>query len=111
MRTVLHVAAQAVDDCKTLLTPFLPHSAQRVHETFGGNGQWSDRPAVVEVDDLDGGPGYPVIMRDGVRGAGRWGSTPVGPGTQVPTPTPVFAKLDTSVVEEELARLEQRAGG
>jgi methionyl-tRNA synthetase len=111
MRTVLHVAAQAVDDCKTLLTPFLPHSAQRVHETFGGHGQWSDRPAVIEVDDLDGGPGYPVIMRDGVRGAGRWGSTPVGPGTQVPTPTPVFAKLDTSVVEEELARLEQRAGG
>ena len=111
MQTVLHVAAQAVDDCKTLLTPFLPHSAQRVHETFGAHGQWSDRPAVVEVDDLDGGPGYPVIMRDGVRGAGRWGSTPVGPGTPVPTPTPVFAKLDTSVVEEELARLEQRAGG
>ncbi|HET6728351.1 MAG TPA: methionine--tRNA ligase [Jiangellaceae bacterium] len=111
MRTVLHVAAQAVDDCKTLLTPFLPHSAQRVHETLGGHGQWSDRPAVREVDDLDGGPGYPVIMLDGVRGAGRWGSTPVVPGTPVPVPSPVFAKLDRSVVEEELARLEQRAGG
>jgi len=111
MRTVLHVAAQAVDDCKTLLTPFLPHSAQRVHETFGGEGQWSDRPAVREVDDLDGGPSYPVIMLDDVRGAGRWESTPIVPGTPVPPPTPVFAKLDPSVVEEELARLEQRAGG
>jgi methionyl-tRNA synthetase len=111
MRTVLHVAAQAVDDCKTLLTPFLPHSAQRVHETFGGKGQWSDRPAVREVDDLDGGPSYPVIMLDDVRGAGRWESTPIVPGTPVPPPTPVFAKLDPSVVEEELARLEQRAGG
>jgi methionyl-tRNA synthetase len=111
MRTVLHVAAQAVDDCKTLLTPFLPHSAQRVHETFGGRGQWSDRPAVREVDDLDGGPSYPVIMLDDVRGAGRWESTPIVPGTPVPPPTPVFAKLDPSVVEEELARLEQRAGG
>ena len=111
MRTVLHVAAQAVDDCKTLLTPFLPHSAQRVHETFGGKGQWSDRPAVREVDDLDDGPSYPVIMLDDVRGAGRWESTPIVPGTPVPPPTPVFAKLDPSVVEEELARLEQRAGG
>ena len=111
MRTVLHVAAQAVDDCKTLLTPFLPHSAQRVHETVGGKGQWSDRPAVREVDDLDDGPSYPVIMLDDVRGAGRWESTPIVPGTPVPPPTPVFAKLDPSVVEEELARLEQRAGG
>ncbi len=111
MRTVLHVAAQAVDDCKTLLAPFLPHSAQRVHETFGRKGPWSDRPAVREVDDLDGGPGYPVIMLDDERGSGRWGSTPIVPGTPVAPPTPVFAKLDPSVVEEELARLEQRASG
>jgi methionyl-tRNA synthetase len=111
MRTVLYVAAQAVDDCKTLLTPFLPHSAQRVHETFGRDGSWSDRPAVVEVDDLDGGPGYPVIMLDDVRGTGRWESTPIVPGTPVAPPTPVFAKLDRSVVEEELARLEQSAHG
>ncbi|MGH8823825.1 MAG: methionine--tRNA ligase [Jiangellaceae bacterium] len=110
MRTVLHVAAQAIDDCKTLLAPFLPHSAQRVHETFGRKGPWSDRPAVREVDDLDGGPGYPVIMLDDERGAGRWDSTPIVPGTPVPPPTPVFAKLDPSVVDEELARLEQRAG-
>ncbi len=111
MRTVLHVAAQAVDDCKTLLAPFLPHSAQRVHETFGCKGPWSDRPAVREVDDLDGGPGYPVIMLDDERGSGRWGSTPIVPGTPVAPPTPVFAKLDPSVVNEELARLEQRASG
>jgi methionyl-tRNA synthetase len=110
MRTVLHVAAQAVDDCKTLLTPFLPHSAQRVHEALGGTGQWSDRPEIREVDDLDGGPGYPVLMLDDDRGEGRWSSTPIVPGTPIAPPTPVFAKLDRSVVDEELARLAQRAG-
>ncbi len=36
--TVLHVAAQAVSDCRTLLSPFLPHSAQAVHEALGGTG-------------------------------------------------------------------------
>jgi len=111
MRTVLYVAAQAVDDCKTLLTPFLPHSAQRVHEALGSTGRWSDRPEIREVDDLDGGPGYPVLMLDDDRGESRWGSTAVVPGTPVAPPTPVFAKLDPSIVDEELARLEQRARG
>ncbi|MGH8776921.1 MAG: methionine--tRNA ligase [Jiangellaceae bacterium] len=111
MRTVLHVAAQAVDDCKTLLTPFLPHSAQRVHEALGGSGRWSDRPGIREADDLDGGPRYPVLMLDDDRGAGRWRSTPVVPGAPIAPPTPVFTKLDPSVVEDELARLEQQRAG
>ena len=36
--TVLHVALQAVSDCNTLLSPFLPHCAQTVHELLGGTG-------------------------------------------------------------------------
>ena len=111
MLTVLHVAVQAVQDCNTLLTPFLPHTAERIHATLGGSGRWSDRPAVREVDDLDGGPGYPVIMLDDDRGSARWQSTAVVPGVPIPEPTPVFTKLDFSVVEQELARLEQRATG
>jgi methionyl-tRNA synthetase len=107
MRTVLHVAAQAVDDCKVLLTPFLPHSAQQVHETFGGTGVWSPMPEIREVDDLDGGTGYPVLTGDYV--GGSWTSTPVVPGTSVAPPTPVFRKLDVSVVDEELSRLEAEA--
>ena len=34
--TVLHTALQVVDDAKTLLTPFLPHSSQQVFEALGG---------------------------------------------------------------------------
>jgi methionyl-tRNA synthetase len=49
-------------------------------------------------------------MLDDHRGDGRWASTPIRPGTPVAPPTPVFAKLDPSIVEEELSRLEQRAG-
>ena len=36
--TILHVAAQVVADSNRLLAPFLPHSAQRVHEALGGTG-------------------------------------------------------------------------
>ena len=34
--TVLHVAAQCVSDCNTLLSPFLPHAANKVHTVLGG---------------------------------------------------------------------------
>ena len=38
--TVLHTALQVVDDAKTLLTPFLPHSSQQVFQALGGTGTW-----------------------------------------------------------------------
>ncbi|UER55124.1 methionine--tRNA ligase [Kineosporiaceae bacterium SCSIO 59966] len=110
MRTVLHVAAQAVSDCNRLLAPFLPHSSQQVHEALGGTGVFQPMPRIDEVDDLDGGPGYPVITGD-YRDQPPWGSTPVVPGTPVGPPSPIFRKLDESVVAEELQRLQERASG
>ena len=103
MRTVLHVALQLVDDAKTLLTPFLPRSSQQVHEMLGGSGTWSDMPRVEEVDEA-GGPSYPVITGT-YDGAARWASVPLRAGTPLAAPKPLFTKLDTSVVDSELARL------
>jgi methionyl-tRNA synthetase len=103
--SVLHVALQLIDDAKTLLTPFLPHSSQRVYEMLGGQGAWSGLPELREVDDLDGGPSYPVLTGD-YDTAAVWEPRPITPGVVIDTPTPLFTKLDPSVVEEELARLE-----
>jgi len=110
MRTVLHVAAQAVNDCRVLLSPFLPHSAQLVHEALGGTGTVSPLPEIREVEDLDGGPTYPVLMGDYTLGetVAAWESAPIVAGTPVPAPRPIFRKLDDSVVEEELARLTEK---
>jgi methionyl-tRNA synthetase len=105
MKTILHVALQLVDDGKTLLTPFLPESSQKVFELLGGTGEWSGRPRVDEVSE-EGGEEYPVITGDyGV--AARWEHMPVKPGTPLATPAPLFTKLDPAVADEELARLEQ----
>ncbi len=108
MRTVLHVALQVVDDCKTLLTPFLPASSQRVHELLGETTAWAAMPRMEEVqeDTGEGSRGYAVLTGDYDTGV-RWESTPVRPGTPLAPPTPVFRKLDASIVEEELARLAE----
>ncbi len=107
--TVLHVAAQAVSDCNTLLAPFLPFSAQAVHEVMGGTDVVAPMPRIEEVDDLDGGAAYPVITGD-YTGGPRWESVTVVPGTPVGPPVPVFRKLDPTIVDDELARLEDEAG-
>src|SRR4051794_32328406 len=49
--TILHTALQVVDDVKTMLSPFLPHSAQQIFAALGGVGVWAAQPAVVEVED------------------------------------------------------------
>jgi methionyl-tRNA synthetase len=98
------VALQLVDDAKTLLTPFLPTSSQRVYEMLGGTGVWSGMPRIDEVDEA-GGPPYPVITGD-YDTAARWEHMPIRPGTPLQPPTPLFAKLPPSVVDEELRRLE-----
>jgi len=107
MATVLHVAAQAVSDLRTVLSPFLPFSAQAVHEAFGGTGTVSPMPQLREVEDLDGGLGYPVLTNEYTLGGNvaAWAPTPIVPGTPVPPAVPIFRKLDEKVVEEELARL------
>jgi methionyl-tRNA synthetase len=104
MATILHVALQAVSDCTTVLSPFLPHSSQRVHELLGRDGVLAPQPELRDVSDLDGGPAYPVLAGDYDTGA-RWERVPLAVGTPVAAPTPLFAKLDPSVVDEELARM------
>ena len=104
MATILHVALQAVSDCTTMLAPFLPHTSQQVHELLGRDGMLAPQPELREVDDLDGGPGYPVLQGD-YDSTVRWASDPLNVGTPVAPPTPLFAKLEASVVDEELARM------
>ncbi|HXA60700.1 MAG TPA: methionine--tRNA ligase [Streptosporangiaceae bacterium] len=102
--SILHVALQVVDDAKTLLTPFLPSSSQKVYAMLGGEGVWSDMPEIRQVDE-DGGDPYPIITGD-YDGAAVWEHRKIASGKPLGPPTPLFAKLDPSVVAEELARLE-----
>jgi methionyl-tRNA synthetase len=111
MATVLHTTLQVVEDVKTLITPFLPGSSQKVHEALGGTGVWSPMPELVEVDEETavGSPSYTVLTGD-YQTQATWASTPIEAGRPLAAPTPIFTKLDVSVVDEELARLEARAG-
>ena len=55
-----------------------------------------------------GSPSYSVLTGDYDTGA-RWESVPIAVGRPLEPPTPVFTKLDPSVVDEELARAGRRS--
>ncbi|MFC6091181.1 methionine--tRNA ligase [Saccharothrix lopnurensis] len=99
--TVLHTALQVVQDANALLTPFLPHSAQKVHELLGGRGVWAAQPEITEVADLDvPDREYPVLTGDYAAEQATWGSTPIEVGRPLDKPTPLFAKLDPELGEK-----------
>ena len=103
--TVLHVLAQAVSDLNRILSPFLPHAANRVHQVLGGQGEFMPMPRSERVQDLDDAErDYLVITGDYDR-TPAWASVPVQPGTVIAKPAPVFTKLDDEVVHAERARL------
>jgi methionyl-tRNA synthetase len=96
--TVLHVALQAVQDCNTLLTPLLPHAAQKVFEALGGEGVWAAQPELRLVNE-EGGLDYPVLQGDYVNQKATWASRPIEVGAPLNKPTPLFAKLDEAIGE------------
>lgn len=102
--TILHVLAQAVTDLNTMLSPFLPFSANQVEKVLGGTLEIAPMPHIEEVEDLDADATYPIITGDYTH-VPAWGHRDVTVGAPVAKPKPIFQKLDPSIVEEELERL------
>ncbi|GAB1515405.1 methionine--tRNA ligase [Actinophytocola sp. KF-1] len=98
--TILHTALQVVQDANTMLTPFLPHAAQKIHEALGGTGVWAAQPELQDVEDLDR-PGQinPILTGDYAGEQAKWGSTPIEVGRPLEKPSPLFAKLDPKLGE------------
>ena len=112
LSTILHTLAQVVVDLNLMLSPFLPHAANDVDRVMGGAGDVAPMPEIREVDELDpevlpeafaGRTGSPIITGD-YTAAPAWGRREVVVGTPVAKPSPVFVKLDESIVDEELSR-------
>ena len=106
--TILYVSLRVVDNLKTVLTPFLPFSAQRLHEMLG----YDDVIAgPLALDSVGEGDDEHVALRgDYGSWGGRWEPSALPAGQALRNPEPLFAKLDPEhVVADELARMEAAA--
>ena len=101
--TVLYVSLRAVDSLKTILTPFLPHTSQQVHELLGYDGTLAGPVEFREVED--DGETHEILTGDYTAWVGSWEPSNLQPGQALREPKPLFRKLDESIVDEELKRM------
>ncbi len=95
--TVLYVALRCVDNLKTMLTPFLPFSCQRLHQMLGYDDVIAPQPVVREFSEA--GVTHQVLTGDYSQDD-RWTASRLAPGTTLKTPEALFKRLDEVVVEE-----------
>ena len=95
--TVLYVALRCVDNLKTMFTPFLPFSSQRLHRMLGYDDVIAPLPFVREFSE--NGRSHSVITGE-YEAVDRWLPSELPPGRKLPAPEPLFKRLD-DVVEED----------
>jgi methionyl-tRNA synthetase len=103
--TILYVALRSVDMLKTLLTPYLPFSSQRLHGYLGYDGIIAGQPDRRSVHESDGST-HDVLTGDYASWTGAWTPSTLKPGQKLREPQALFKKLEPSVADEELRRME-----
>jgi methionyl-tRNA synthetase len=101
--TTIYVALRAIDSLKTLISPVLPFSSQRLHEMLGYEGSIFGEQYIKEFCESE--KTHLALTFDSDMLTERWGPSKLPAGQMLQTPHPLFKKLDGSIVEQELARM------
>ena len=100
--TVLYVALRCVDNVKTMLTPFLPFSSQRLHQMLGYDDVIAPQPDVHEFSE-DGDSH--LVLTGTYESVDRWQPSALEPGRALKPPQALFKRLDdvtpTNAADEE----------
>ena len=101
--TSLYVCLQAITWLRTMLTPFLPFTCQRLHEMLGFDGNLIGRIYIEEQREAT--RGHNVLRFDASDLTGAWAPEKLEPGQALREPKPLFTKLEESIAEAEMARM------
>jgi methionyl-tRNA synthetase len=101
----LNVALQAISGLRILFAPILPFTSQAIHEMLAEEGQLFGEQKLETYQEANSS--HIALTYDPAPAVGQWQRHEIPIGRQLPKPTPLFKKLDQSIVEEELARLGQ----
>jgi methionyl-tRNA synthetase len=99
----LYTAIQTINALKIMFSPVLPFSSQALHEMLGEEDKLFGEQKVVNFEEQHSR--HAALTYDGSSAMGRWKRGTIPVGRRLPKPKPLFQKLDSSVAEDELARL------
>ena len=99
----LYTVLQAISGLKALFAPVLPFTGQKLHELLGEEGQIFGEQKVVEYEEEN--RQHQAMTYDGSAAIGTWSRSEISAGRQLPPAQPLFKKLDSEVIADELALL------
>ncbi len=99
----VYTILRVIDNLNTLLAPFLPFSAQKVHEYLGYDGQVFGDLTIEEFTETE--RTHRALVYDGSRAIGRWEKSALKPGQALREPQALYVKLDPEIVDQERAYL------
>jgi methionyl-tRNA synthetase len=94
--TILHVALQAINNLRTLFTPFLPFTCQKLHALLGHSGDIAG-PIVFEERSEPNGSSHAVLTCYPETWIGHWDWQDLPAGQTLSAPTVLFRKLELPV--------------
>lgn len=99
----VYTVLRVIDNLKTVLSPFLPFTSQKVHEFLGYEGQLFGEQKIVEYTE----PTRPhkALIYDGSKAIGKWAKSDLQPGQALREPAPLIVKLEPEIVDKERAYL------
>ncbi len=101
--TAVYTILRVIDNLKIVLAPFLPFSAQRLHEMLGYEGRLFGEQRIQSYHETT--RDHETLVYDGTNAIGRWEPSELPPGQAFGSIEPLFVKLDDTIIDEERARL------
>jgi len=99
----VYTVLRVIDNLKTVLSPFLPFTSQKVHEFLGYDGQLFGEQKIVEYQEAT--RPHKGLIYDGSRAIGKWAKSDLKPGQALREPAPLIVKLEPEIVDKERAFL------
>jgi methionyl-tRNA synthetase len=100
----IYTALRAIDSLKVIFAPFLPFTSEKLNSFLGYDMSLFGEQYIEEVAD-DLGVHNVIRYRPPADSAPKWKASQLEPNQQLRQPSPLFKKLDESIVEEERNRL------
>jgi methionyl-tRNA synthetase len=99
----VYTVLRVIDNLKTVLSPFLPFTSQKVHEFLGYEGQLFGDQKIVEYNEAT--RPHKGLVYDGSKAIGTWTKSDLKPGQALREPSPLIVKLEPEIVDKERAFL------
>lgn len=99
----VYTILRVIDNLKVILAPFLPFSAQKLHEYLGYNGQLFGDLHIKTVSEHN--RSHKVLCYDASKASGKWQKSALQPGQVLREPAALFVKLEPEIVDQERAFL------